>query len=172
MFGKTNSVQSTNSDEIFLTSRLPYIPVKTWVAIWKKHNRCTVVPFTYKFTHMHVLEIQMMSGDLKGCIGCISYSTVVVYMFNYMTCPKCSVCTPLCFSGAFYSVLKCFPLVFITENRWIRRAGKNYSGFCGKHRMCSLRLLLNAEMIKCLCLKTRSKLVILLLGDTKSCHNI
>lgn len=69
------------------------------------------MPFTYKFTYMHVLEIQMMSGGLIGCIGYISYSTVVVYMFNYMTCP-----IPLCFSGAFYSVLKSFPLVFITEN--------------------------------------------------------
>lgn len=74
------------------------------------------MPFTYKFTYVHVLEIQMMSGGLIGCIGYISYSTVVVYMFNYMTCPKSSVCTPLCFSGAFYSVLKSFPLVVITEN--------------------------------------------------------
>lgn len=65
---------------------------------------------------MHVLEIQMMSGGLVGCIGYISYSTAVVYMFNYMTCPKSSVCTPLCFSGAFYSVLKSFPFVFVTEN--------------------------------------------------------
>lgn len=72
------------------------------------------MPFTYKFTYMHVLEIQIMSGGVIGCVGYISYSTVVVYMF--MTCPKCSVCTPLCFSGAFCSVLKSFPLVFITEN--------------------------------------------------------
>lgn len=75
------------------------------------------MPFTYEFTYMHVLEIQMMSGGLIGCIVCISFSTVVVYMFNYMTCPKCSVCIPLCFSGAFYSLLKCFPSVFITENQ-------------------------------------------------------
>lgn len=38
--------------------------------------------------------------------------------------------------------------------------------------MCSLRLLLIGEIIKCFCLKPRGKLVILLLGDTKSCHNI
>lgn len=46
------------------------------------------MPLTYKY--MHVLEIPVMSGGLTGCVGYILYSTVVVYMFNFMTYPKCS----------------------------------------------------------------------------------
>lgn len=82
------------------------------------------MPFTYKFTYMHVLEIQIMSGGLTGCVGYISYSTVVVYMFNYMTYPKCSVCRPLCFSGASCSVLKSFPLVFTLKTDGLGEQGK------------------------------------------------
>ena len=41
---------------------------------------------------MHVLEIQIMSG-LIGCVGYILYSTVVVYMFNFMTPKVLCICT-------------------------------------------------------------------------------
>lgn len=40
--------------------------------------------------YMHVLEIQMMSGGLTGCVGYILYSTVVVYMFKVLY-----VCSPV-----------------------------------------------------------------------------
>jgi len=50
------------------------------------------MPFTYKYVYMHVLEIQIMSG-LIGCVGYILYSTVVVYMFNFMTPKVLCICT-------------------------------------------------------------------------------
>ena len=70
-----NSVQSTVSDEILLTSTLPYTPVKT---IAKNITDIHLTPLTYQYMYTYVLEIQMMSGGLAGCVHYILYSTVVV----------------------------------------------------------------------------------------------
>lgn len=57
--------------------------------------------------YMHVLEIPLVSGGLVGCVGYILYSTVVVYMFNFMTYPKCST----------YAVHPCASLLFFILSR-------------------------------------------------------
>lgn len=62
-FGKTNSVQSTSSDEILLTSRLPYIPVKTRAVTWKKYNSgCTVMPFTQQCMSVPAPDGEILAG--------------------------------------------------------------------------------------------------------------
>lgn len=102
---------------------------------------------------MHVLEIQMMSGGLIVCAGYMLYSTVVVYMFNFMTYPKCSTYAPLCFSVIFIQYRIAFFWFSSLKTNGLREQEKLLAGFCGKHRICSFRLLLVDEMIKRFCSK-------------------